>query len=64
MITSSSNGQIKEILQLNARGRLRKEKGLFTAEGVKLFREAPPELRKKVFVSDSFEMSIKNCWQG
>ena len=64
MITSSSNGQIKEILQLNARGRLRKEKGLFTAEGVKLFREAPPELRKKVFVSDSFENEHKELLAG
>lgn len=64
MITSSSNAQVKEVQQLNARGRLRKEKQLFTAEGIKLFREAPPELREKVFVSVSFEMEHKEILEG
>ena len=55
MITSSSNSQVKHVAQLNARGKLRKEERLFAAEGIKLFREAPPELLEKVFVSESFE---------
>ena len=64
MITSSSNAQVKEILQLNAKGKLRKEKKRFTAEGVKLFQEAPPELREKVFVSASFENEHKGLLEG
>lgn len=55
MITSSSNSQIKHVIQLNTKGKLRREEGLFTAEGVKLFQEAPEELLEKVFVSESFE---------
>ena len=41
MITSTSNGQIKKIQQLLKKSRTRKEEGLFVAEGIKMFREAP-----------------------
>ncbi|MGO5550432.1 TrmH family RNA methyltransferase [Lachnospiraceae bacterium LCP19S3_B12] len=64
MITSSSNAQVKQILQLNTKARLRRELGLFTAEGVKLFREAPPELREKVYVASSFENENKALLEG
>jgi TrmH family RNA methyltransferase len=64
MITSSGNGQIKEVLQLNAKARLRREKRLFTAEGIKLFREAPAKLREKVFVSASFEREQGKLLEG
>lgn len=54
MITSSGNSQIKRVMQLNAKSRLRREEGVFVAEGVKLFLETPDRLREKVFVSESF----------
>lgn len=55
MITSSSNSQIRHVIQLNTRGKLRREEKIFPAEGIKLFQEAPPELLEKVFVSETFE---------
>lgn len=55
MITSMSNPQVKRVLQLNTKARARRDQGLFVAEGIKLFREAPARLREKVFVSASFE---------
>ena len=43
MITSTSNGQIKKIQQLLKKSRTRKDEGIFVAEGIKMFREAPPD---------------------
>ena len=54
MITSTSNPQIRQIVQLNTKARARRREGLFAAEGIKLFHEAPQALREKVFVSESF----------
>ena len=54
MITSASNEQVKKIRALNARAKIRREEGLFVAEGTRLFREIPPKLREHVYVSESF----------
>lgn len=55
MITSVHNQQVKEIISLNSKRRERDRSGLFTAEGIKLFQEAPRELIERIFVSASFE---------
>ena len=55
MITSADNARIKEVIRLNTKSKERRERGLFAAEGRKLFLETPPELREQVFVSASFE---------
>ena len=60
MIESVNNLKIRQIQQLIAKSRYRHKQGLFTAEGVKLFRETPPELRQSVFISESFEKNIEN----
>ena len=54
MITSLENKQIKQILQLNAKAKVRKKTGLFVVEGIKMFLEAPPEQLERVYVSESF----------
>ena len=64
MITSTSNAQVKHVLQLNTKARLRREQGLFTAEGIKLFQEAPASLREKVFVEASFEQEHGELLKG
>ena len=58
MITSAANPQIKETSALVSKHKARRESGLFAAEGIKLYKEAPEELIEKLFVSESFE---KNC---
>ena len=55
MLTSMSNSQIKNIIRLNRYPKARKEQGLFTAEGVKMFLEAPKSWIEKVYLSESFD---------
>ena len=50
MITSTSNGQIKKIQQLLKKSRTRKDEGIFVAEGIKMFREAPPDRIEKIYL--------------
>ena len=54
MITSVNNGQVKNVIHLNQKSKARREQGLFVAEGVKMFEEAPKTWVEKVYVSDSF----------
>lgn len=54
MITSYANRGVKEVIQLEQKAKVRKELGLFVAEGVKMFLEAPVERLKRVYTSASF----------
>ena len=54
MITSMSNGQMKNIQQLMKKAKARRDSGLFVVEGIKMFREAPEERIEKVYVSSAF----------
>ncbi len=54
MITSASNTRVKQVVQLNTKGKVRREKGLFAAEGLKLFREAPKEWIDSVYATEAF----------
>ena len=54
MITSSSNSQVKNIIQLNSKGKARKEQDVFIVEGIRMFREAPRDRMVKAYVSESF----------
>lgn len=42
------------MIRLNTKSKERRERGLFAAEGRKLFLETPPHMREQVFVSGSF----------
>lgn len=54
MITSTSNQQVKNLLQLQKKSKARKEQGVFVVEGVKMFREAPADWIVKTYVSQEF----------
>lgn len=54
MITSYANKGIKEVTQLVQKAKVRKEKGLFIAEGIKMFLEAPTETFEKIYLAESF----------
>ena len=64
MITSARNQQIKEIQALNQRHKERVKTGLFAAEGIKIFTEAPKELIHRVFISESFEKNNASLLGG
>lgn len=54
MITSSTNKQVKELVQYVKKVKCRKENQLFVVEGIKMFLEAPKEAVRKIYVSESF----------
>jgi len=53
MITSPANTKIKNVIKLQKKSRERKQQGVFVAEGIRMFREAPEELVREVYVSKS-----------
>lgn len=53
MITSTSNPQVKNLLQLKKKGRVRNEQDVFLVEGMKMFLEAPKAQIHKVYLSQS-----------
>ncbi len=60
MITSTSNPQMKTIVQLNKKVKARRELRAFVVEGIKMFRETPPELLEHVYVSEQFLENDEN----
>ena len=54
MITSTANQQVKLLVQLNKKRKLRDERGVFIVEGPKMFREAPKDRIEKAYFSESF----------
>ena len=43
MITSTSNPQVKHLLQLQKKSKARNEEGVFVVEGLRMFVEVPKE---------------------
>lgn len=54
MITSASNQQIKHIVQLQKKAKLRSELGQFVIEGIKMYREIPKDCIVSTYVSETF----------
>lgn len=54
MITSTSNAQVKSLVQLQKKSKARNEADVFVVEGIRMFREVPREKLKKVYASESF----------
>lgn len=53
MITSTSNAQIKKLLQLQKKSKVRNEEGVFLVEGLRMFSEVPEKRVEKVYISES-----------
>ena len=60
MITSTSNKQVKHIVQLQKKAKLRNQENVFVVEGPKMVAETPPELLQELYISESFF----DKWQG
>lgn len=52
MITSSSNGKVKQVVQWQNKARERRQAGIFLTEGFKLFQEAPEGSIREVYLSE------------
>lgn len=55
MITSASNQQVKHVIQLQKKGKLRRETDCFIVEGKKMAAEAAAEKVRRVYMSASYE---------
>ena len=53
MITSTSNPQIKRLLQLQKKGKARNEEGVFLVEGLRMYGEVPEECVEKVYIAET-----------
>ena len=53
MITSTSNPQIKRLLQLQKKAKVRDEENVFVVEGLRMFAEVPKNSVEKVYISES-----------
>jgi len=53
MITSTSNPQIKRLIQLIKKSNARNEEKVFLVEGLRMFAEVPAERVQKVYISES-----------
>ena len=58
MITSTANARIKQLALWNQKAKARREDGVFLAEGVKMFEEAPVEWLREVYLAESFSKKI------
>ncbi len=54
MITSTSNAQIKKLLQLQRKSKARNEEQVFLAEGLRMFLEVPEDRVQRVYISETF----------
>ncbi len=61
MITSSSNPQMKNIMQLNKKAKTRYEQRVFVVEGIKMQQELPREQIQATYVSQGFLQEARNC---
>lgn len=55
MITSTANRQIKRVMQLQKKGKIRREEDCFITEGIKMAMEAPAGHVLQIYVSSCFE---------
>lgn len=59
MITSASNQKVKQIVQWQNKPRERRKDGVFVAEGLKMFEEAPEEWILEVYLSEDLQEKLQ-----
>ncbi len=60
MIASTSNKQVKLAVSLRDKAKVRREEGMFIAEGVRMCRELTPAETRQVYVTESFAAQEEN----
>lgn len=58
MITSLANKAVKEVVQLTRKAKERAAQDLFVVEGIKMFREAPDERIRKVYLTQKAQQAL------
>lgn len=60
MISSTANSKVKRLAALVQKAKMRRQEQLFVVEGIRMFREAPAEWIREVYVSETF---LQKCEQ-
>ena len=63
-ITSTSNPQVRQLIQMQKKARLRKEEEVFLVEGIKMYQEVPEEQLVHSYVSESFFQRQPELFRG
>lgn len=63
MITSTSNGQIKNLVKLQKSSRIRQQQKVFVVEGIRMFREIPDADIEKVYITENRIGQMPQTWQ-
>ncbi len=64
MISSTSNPRVKQLIQLQKKGKERDRQDVFVAEGPNMYREAPRKMRVQTFVSEGYYQKHKALFEG
>lgn len=64
IITSTSNQQVKQLIQLQKKAKERSQQDVFIVEGKKMYQEVPEERRVHSYVSESFYQKKKELFQN
>ena len=59
MIEATSNKRVREVVNLRKKASYRREQGLFTVEGQRIFEEVPIEEVREVYVTENFLKNAK-----
>jgi len=59
VITGTSNQRVKQIIQWQTRAKARRQDGIFLAEGLKMYEEAPQGLIQEVYLTEAFLRSLR-----
>lgn len=59
MITSTSNQNVKEVVQLRKKSKARSQAGVFLVEGIRMIQEVPRERVNKLYVTEGFYKKYK-----
>lgn len=63
IITSTSNQQVKQLIQLQKKAKERTQQDVFIVEGIKMYQEVPAERLMHTYVSESFYQKKKDLFQ-
>lgn len=61
MITSTSNQQVKEVVQLQKKSKARNQAGVFIVEGIRMVQETPADRLEKLYVTEGFYKKYKDA---
>ncbi len=64
MIVSTTNSKVKRLTALTHKAKARRDEGVFVAEGIKMFLEAPEEWIQEIYVSEIFLEKMHNDKSG